>query len=198
MNSTSASSKPSRSKNRSDDAAGPDDRILVGIVHRPHGLRGELKIEILSDVDDRFAPDTRLHLVLPGRADQTVRIVTARRHHGAMLLTLEGIGDREAADSLRGARLEVDAAEVPEPPDGFYYHFQLVGCECHDAREGHLGVVCDVVDDGGGSLLVVEKDGGGRVPIPFVNAFLLEVDLDGRRIDVSLPEGLIETCTSRS
>ena len=126
-----------------------------------------------------------------------------------MLLTLDGVNDRDAAEALRGARLEVDRGDVPDAPDGFYYHFQLVGCECHDEHEGHLGTVCDVVDDGGGSLLIVEMartalaktevaKGGRRVPIPFVNAFLRNVDVESRRIDLTLPEGLIETCTSRS
>ena len=124
-----------------------------------------------------------------------------------MLLTLDGVTDRDAAEALRGARLEVDPDDVPDAPDGFYYHFQLVGCECHDEHEGLLGTVVDVVDDGGGSLLVVElvteatgtsKKGGRRVPIPFVNAFLRNVDVESHRIDLSLPEGLIETCTSRS
>lgn len=118
-----------------------------------------------------------------------------------MLLTLDGVSDRDTAETLRGARLEVDSGEVPDPPDGFYYHFQLVDCECHDEHEGLLGTVRDVVEDGGGSLLIVErtsKEGGQSVPIPFVNAFLLNVDLENRRIELSLPEGLIETCTSRS
>lgn len=193
MSSTSASSEPNATSGRRPE----DERVLVGVVGRAHGLRGEVKVEVLTDVDGRFAAGSRLYLVVPGRAGDPTEVVRSRRHHGAVLLTLDGISDRDAAEALRGARLEVEPDEVPQAPEGFYYHFQLVGCECHDSRAGHLGSVCDVVEDGGGSLLVVEKD-GRRIPIPFVDAFLREVDVVDRRIELSLPEGLIETCTSRS
>lgn len=193
MSSTSASSEPAGCEQN-----GPNsERVLVGVVLRPHGIRGEVKVDVQSDVESRFANDAALHLVVPGGPDRRVRVAGSRRHKGGVLLRFDGIDDRDAADALRGARLEVDEADVPAPPDGFYYHFQLVGCEVRDARHGHLGVVRDVVEDGGGSLLIVDKD-GGRLPIPFVDAFLRQVDVRGRRIDIDLPPGLIETCTSRS
>ncbi|KAB2950064.1 MAG: 16S rRNA processing protein RimM, partial [Thermoanaerobaculia bacterium] len=102
------------------------------------------------------------------------------------------------AEDLRGARLEVAGAAVPAPPAGAFYLFELVGCRCVDRRAGELGVVADVVEGGGGWLIVVERDGGGRLLLPFVERFLRRVDRAAGRIEWALPEGLIEACESRS
>lgn len=133
---------------------------------------------------------------LDGRI-RPVRIESVRPERGQLLVRLTGITDRNAAEEVRNAHLEVESTEVPEPPDGFYYHFQLEGCECVDRHVGTLGHVVEVVEDGGGVLLRVEKEGRSLL-VPFVDAFLTEVDVDGKRIELDLPEGLITVCTSKS
>ena len=76
-------------------------------------------------------------------------------------------------------------------------HREQYGCRCRDAAAGDLGEVVDLVEDGGGLLLVVD-DGQRRVPVPFVRAFLRRVDPEGREIELELPPGLLEACASRS
>lgn len=184
----------SRSKARQ---AEPDDRVAVGRVLRPHGIRGELKVEVWSDVEGRFGVGNELFLSSPDGLSRRVRIETVRPERGALLLRISGIDNRDQAEEVRNARFEVDASDVPEPPEGFYYHFQLVGCVCHEEAAGELGPVAEVVEDGGGFLLRVEQD-GRSVLIPFVDAFLTNVDVVGRRIDLRCPDGLIDACTSKS
>lgn len=185
----------SRSVEPADDQL---DAILVGRVLRAHGIRGEVRVEVLSDVEGRFALDNELWLRPRGGPRRRVRIESLRRDRGTLLIRFEGTNDRDGAEALRGGRLEVDPADVPPAPEGFYYHFDLVGCECHDATAGLLGKVVDVVEDGGGDMLVVKR-GKKHLLVPFVDAFLEQVDVrDAKRIDLQLPEGLLETCTSRS
>ncbi|MEM9558250.1 MAG: ribosome maturation factor RimM [Acidobacteriota bacterium] len=181
----------------SKSASRPDESILVGRVARPHGVRGEVRVESFSDVPDRFAAGASLRLVgRDGRA-RSMLIVSSRPVRGALLIAFEGVTDRDAAEALRGSRLEIDADEVPEAPDGWYYHFQLVGCACSDRAVGPLGKVTEVIEDGGGWILQVRQR-GRTLLVPFVDAFLVDLDLDARRIEVDLPPGLIETCTSKS
>lgn len=92
--------------------------------------------------------------------------------------------------------LEVPRSEVPEAPAGTYYHWQLLGCRCRAGSED-LGTVVEVVEDGGGLLLICESE-GRKVPVPFVAEFLREVDVAGGRIELDLPPGLLEACASRS
>jgi 16S rRNA processing protein RimM len=112
------------------------------------------------------------------------------------VLRFEGCEDRDRAEELRGLDLEVPRAEVPAAPAGTYYQFELLGCLCRQGGE-ELGRVVEVVEDGGGLLLIVEGQ-GRRVPVPFVNELLREVDVAEGRIELALPEGLVEACASTS
>ena len=185
----------------------PAERVAVGRIAGAHGLRGEIAVEVLSDVPGRFAPGAALLLSAAGAPTRPVVVAAARnftsRHKDRLLLSLQGIADRTAAEALRGALLEVDAAAVPPAPAGTYYPYDLVGCRCADRRAGELGEVTEVIEGGGGDLLRVVAPAHGEEParellLPFVDAYLAEVDVAGRRILWDLPEGLIEACGSAS
>ena len=190
----------SSSSPKSDGAPpGRPERVEVGRIVRPHGVRGELLVESLSDLPGRFAPGARLELVdRAGVRKGVVLGAVAPAAAGRLRVALEGTTDRDAAEALRGATLEVEVSEVPTAPQGEYWQFDLVGCRAFDERAGELGEVVAVTDAGAGPLLVVALGDGRRVPLPFVERFLVAVDPAGRRIDWRLPEGLIDACASRS
>lgn len=173
------------------------DTVGVARVLRPHGVRGEVKVEIHSDVPGRFDRGSELIVRHDGRPQTRSRVASFRWQGDIGLLRFEGFDDRDAANTLRGAWLEVDRAAVPPAESGAFYHFELAGCLCVDHEAGELGVVRDVLEDGGGVLLRL-VDGEREILVPFVNAFLDSVDIESRRIDVRLPPGLIETCVSKS
>jgi 16S rRNA processing protein RimM len=172
------------------------ETVSVGCVLRPHGIRGEVVVEVLSDVPGRFEKGSRL-LAIPERGAPFLLVVAASRaHKSGAVVRFEGFEDRDGAEGLRGLDLEVSRAEVPEAPPGTYYQYELLGCLCRNDGE-ELGRVVEVVEDGGGVLLIVEGV-GRQVPVPFVREFLRKVDVAGGRIDLALPPGLLEACASRS
>ncbi len=174
------------------------ERVLVGLVRRPHGVRGELAVDLLSDVPGRFEPGATLAFSTPTGAHGEVTIVAVRSVPQGLLVQFAGIDDRAAADELRGARLEVPRDAVPAAPEGSYYEFELLGYRAVDARAGDLGNVIELADAGAGLLLVVALADGRRVALPFVDEFVVAVDRAERRIDWRLPEGLIEACAFKS
>lgn len=163
---------------------------------RPHGLRGAVKIEVHSDVPERFDIGGELWLARAGNR-RLVRIRASHFVRGGAVLAFEGIESRDQAEELRGGELEVDREQVPPAPEGFYYFFELVGCRCFDRELGELGEVVDLLEDGGGILLRVAL-GQRQLLVPFVEAFLENVDIEEQRIDLCLPTGLVETCASES
>lgn len=183
-------------------AAAADDRILVGRVVAAHGVRGEVAVEVLSDVPDRFEPGSEV-LVRTERAGNLRRsrsverltVEQRRPHKGRLLVLFREVEDRDQAEDLRGADLFVESESVPAAPEGLFYHFELEGCLCVDRRRGDLGTVRAVVEDGGGLLLVVGGE-EGTLPVPFVESIVLDVDTAARRIDVELPDGFVEACGS--
>ncbi len=176
------------------------ERVAVGRVLRPHGIRGELVVQVLSDVPDRLDAGRAVWITRDTREGQQAGrravISSSRPHKTGALLRFEGIEDRDQVEALRGSWLEVDRSEVPPAPEGTFYHYELLGCRCSNHGED-LGEVVDLLEDGGGLLLIV-SDGERRVPVPFVQAFLRRVDVAARRIELDLPPGLLEECASRS
>lgn len=172
------------------------ETITVGRVLRPQGVRGEVVVEVLSDIPERFAPGSRLMGVREGKPGTTVEVAASRPHKSGAVVRFAGSEDRDQAEELRGLWLEIPRSQVPPAEPGTYYQYELVGCLCRVSGE-ELGRVAEVVEDGGGLLLIVEGE-GRRIPVPFVREFLREVDVEGARIDLELPPGLVETCASRS
>lgn len=164
-------------------------------------------MEVLTDVPRRLDAGNSLLLVREGVPPVPV-VVAARGaeqpgkggpgggRRALARLRFAGIDDRDGAETLRGAWLEVERSQVPPAPKGEYYHYELLGCQCAVGGE-ELGAVVEVVEDGGGLLLIV-SDGNRRVPVPFVARFLRAVDVERGRIDLDLPPGLIEACASTS
>jgi 16S rRNA processing protein RimM len=186
------------SKSTKADAPEAPDRVLVGVIRRAHGVRGAVLVEVLSDNPGRFAEGSLLDATAPDGRSRRLRIESASPFAGGLRVAFEGVASRDEADALRGSRLEVERAAVPPPPAGSHYLFELVGCRAFDRAAGELGRVIDAIEDGGGWLLVVERPGGGRLLLPYVESFVRRVDPGAGRIEWALPEGLIEACASGS
>jgi len=171
---------------------GLPDIVLVGRVLRPHGLAGEVVVEVSTDVEERFDPGSTLRL---GPSGRRVEVEHSRPFGDRLLVRFAGMADRDAAEALRGLDLTVDRAEVPSAPAGTFYHFELLDCACYDATLGELGQVRALHEDGGGLLLEVVS-GERRLLVPFVDPFVVRIDVEGRRIDLDLPPGLVDVCAS--
>jgi 16S rRNA processing protein RimM len=171
----------------------PPDRLIVGRVLRPHGVRGELSVEVLSDAPERFAPGAELGVGDPDGPEplRTAVVAAARRHQGRLLLSFAGVDDRDAADRYRGAWLSIPATEArPLAPDEFWPH-QLVGLAVVDRQGRERGRVADVVPGAAHDLLSVELPGGASVLVPAVAA-LVTVELDAGRVLVEAVPGLLD------
>lgn len=152
------------------------DRLEIGRIGRPHGLRGEVTVLAVTDRPERFEPGSRLF------ADERVlEVVEARQHREGWIVRFAGVDSREAAEGLRG--LELSAAPLEDLDDDTYWVHELVGRVVRDTDGTDLGRVVAVEANPAHDLLVL--DTGHLVPMPFVRG----VD---REIVVELPEGLLE------
>jgi 16S rRNA processing protein RimM len=196
------SSKSSKTEDPAAARPGRDDlpeTVAVGRILRPHGVRGEVVVQVLSDVPDRFKAGSRILGVREGEPPAppvVLTVATSRAHKTGAVVRFEGFDDPDQAGELRGLDLEVPRAEVPKAPSGTYYQYELLGCLCRNDGE-ELGRVIEVVEDGGGLMLIVAGE-GRRVPVPFVKEFLRRVDVAAGEIDLALPPGFLEICASGS
>jgi 16S rRNA processing protein RimM len=178
-------------------SSAPDDagQVLVGVVVRVHGLRGEVVVEPRTDAPaERFAPGAVLQGHRPRAAGPGPLTVTgARAHSGRWLVLFEGVADRDAAEALRGVqlRLPTSALAEPEDPEEFHVH-QLTGLRAELVDGTEAGTVTDVVHGPGGSLLVVRRPAGHEALVPFVGAIVPTVDVAGGRVVLDPPDGLLD------
>ena len=167
------------------------DTVVIGRIGRPHGVRGEVTIEVRTDDPDlRFAPGAVLMTDPADRGPLT--IAGSRWHRDVLLLAVEGVESREAAELLRNTLLLVETSTLPalEDPDDYYDH-QLIGLTARLTDGTALGEVVAVSHEGG-DLLVVERPDAGELLVPFVRAIVPTVDLAAGSLVVDPPEGLLE------
>lgn len=169
--------------------------LVVGRVAKSHGVRGELVVEVRTDDPDaRFAPGA----VLRGRRprDTAIReftVESAREHSGRLLVRLRGVGDRGAADALRGILFLVDSADLPptEDPDEFYDH-ELEGLAARLPDGTAVGTVTEVLHSAAGELLSLRDAAGREILVPFVTAIVPTVSVAEGFLVIDPPEGLLD------
>jgi 16S rRNA processing protein RimM len=173
---------------------GPNVR-KVGRVVKPHGIRGELMVDVSTDSSDvRFAVGSVLFVTSrDGVVQRSVTVTAARPHTGRLLVFFEGVVGRDAAEELRGAVLTANLADLPPitDPDEFYDH-QIEGLAVHTVAGDEIGTVREVLHGAGGELLLVDHKEGREVLVPFVRQIVPEVDVAGGRIVLDPPPGLLE------
>lgn len=168
--------------------------LVVGRVVKAHGINGEVVVDVRTDdPESRFAPGGTLRgKPRGGGTPRTFVVESARAHGGRLLVRLDGVGDRSAADALRGTLFVVDAADLPAiaDPDEFYDH-ELEGLRVRTVDGLDVGVVAEVLHTAAGELLAVRREDGSEVLVPFVEAIVPSVSrTDGVEIDP--PDGLLD------
>ena len=169
-----------------------DDWVAVGRVVKTQGRHGELAIEILSDIPNRFESLSAVWLL--SRAGDRRRFALERRwpHKQWIILKLAGVDDLNLAEAWLGAEVQVPAGERAPAPEGSFYATDLAGCEVFD-RGRNLGVIESVEPvPGAAALLHVRTPQGGEMLIPFAAAYVAEISLAEHRLALALPEGLAD------
>ena len=112
-----------------------------------------------------------------------------RRQHGRCIVKFCGIETISEAEKYIGAEMKIPATDLPAAQEGSYYTFQLKGCGVFAADGEYIGTITDVLDSGGAQILKVDRENEETL-IPFAQSYLRNIDLDRRRVEVDLPEGL--------
>jgi 16S rRNA processing protein RimM len=166
--------------------------VVVGRLGRPHGVRGEIVVQLRTDEPERrFVPGAALGTDRPHQPVLTVRAV--RPHGPRLLLSFVEVPDRTSAEALRGALLcvEVDEAERPTGPDEFYDR-QLVGLTAVSADGSRVGEVTHVVHLPAHDLLAISAESGAELLVPFVAQLVPDVDLSSSQVVLAELQGLLE------
>lgn len=183
----------------------PEDLVELGRIGEPYGLKGWMNVLPSSEEPDvllkskqwwvsrlpvsetsavrRNAPVKQEDLVF-----EPFRVLQSKAHSGRVIANLEGIEQPELAATFKGRRVYVSRARFPAPAEGEYYWVDLVGCTVVNLEGKNLGVVAQVVDHGAHPILVVNCNAEQDMLIPFVAAYVLNVDMQARQIQADWQE----------
>lgn len=165
--------------------------LVVGRLGRPHGVHGEISVEVRTDEPElRFAKGSKLSVK---ESNNQLTVLSSRWHQEKMLVKFEEITDRDLANEIKGKTLtiKIDPNSIETKKDQ-YYEFQLAGLKVIDKNDKTLGQIKEVITNLAQDLLVVETVDKREVLVPFVKQIVTNVDLDKKQVIMDPPTGLFD------
>lgn len=156
--------------------------VLVGRVLGPLGLRGEVKVEALSDIPDRYAPGATLYI-----ESHAYQVQVQRRGPIGLIVKFHGVDTRDAAEALRGKSLYASQSDSPSLPQDTYYHYDILGIRVFSVQGQELGEVTEILSTGSNDVYVVSQEGRETL-LPALAGVVVEVDVKNRRMTVDPPQ----------
>ncbi|MAS34490.1 MAG: 16S rRNA processing protein RimM [Anaerolineaceae bacterium] len=167
--------------------------LMLGEILRPHGVRGELRMRILTDYPERIPQLDHVFVAesIDAAAPKTYKIEHMRMHKEYGLLKLKGINSREQADLLRQLVVMVAIEDAIPLEEGEFYLYQLIGLTVRTVEGTALGTITDILETGANDVYIVDSDIYGELLIPVTEETILETSIEQGTVVVSLPDGLL-------
>ena len=163
--------------------------LIVGFLRRPHGVHGEMIMDVHTEFPERLRAGTQVYV---GEAHKPMTITSTRPHGKGMLVSLRGLTNPDLAGQLRNTYVYVPAKDRPPLPDGKLYQHQILGLRVITDEGTELGKLTDILATGANDVYVVKAEDGKEVLLPAIPDVILGYDLPNGEIKVHLLEGLIE------
>jgi 16S rRNA processing protein RimM len=161
--------------------------LTVGFIRRPHGVHGEMVMDLHTDFPERMKSGRKL---LVGEDHQSMTLASARPHQSGLLIKLKGIDTPEDAGQLRNQWVYIKAADAPKLPEGRIYQHELIGFQVVDENDQALGELVEILETGANNVYVVRDEAGRELLLPSIPDVILETDIVHRLMRVHLLEGL--------
>jgi 16S rRNA processing protein RimM len=160
--------------------------LAIGILRKPHGIKGELLMELLTDFPERITKGKKVYL---GEEHDQVLINSARNSNTGLLIHLDNVESREAAVKLHNIVVYVRCDEIPILPIGSFYHNQIIGLIVCEVNGTQLGKIIDIITTGSNDVYVIKPEGENEkeILLPAISSVILETDLKKGIMIVNLP-----------
>lgn len=167
---------------------GEPEFLVVGKLGKPHGIHGEIVMDVYSDFPERLQQGV---VVFVGSKYIPLQIVKRRPHTRGLLLCFDGYQTREDVAKLRNQLVHVRTADRPQLDAGEYYHHELLGLQMIDEENRILGTVERILETGANDVYVVKDETGAELLIPAIESVISKIDLDNNQIFIKLLPGLL-------
>lgn len=165
--------------------------ITIGKAAKPFGVKGEMKIEPMTDFPERFKDLGRVYLVSPAGKEIVCEVKSVRYAGEALLIVFEGYDSPEKARALNGWFVKVPREEVVPLPEGRYYRYELIGMEVLSEGGEKLGAIVDIFETGSNDVYVMKR-GSQEVYLPATKEVIKRIDRKAKQMVIHLMDGLMD------
>jgi 16S rRNA processing protein RimM len=170
-------------------SSGEPEYLVVGQLRRPHGIHGEMVMEVHTDFPERLKPDSEVYL---GEHHGRMIIAGARFHNEGLLIKFQEVNSPEEAGRYRNQLVYVKTADRPILPKDQYYHHELTGFNVIDEKGELIGSLTEIMQTGANDVYIVRRVDGKELLLPVISSVVLAVDKSSRQIRVRLIPGLLD------
>jgi 16S rRNA processing protein RimM len=163
----------------------PPESLVIGYILGPWGMKGEMKVHVVTDFPDRISPGRPVYL-----DNHPLEIETCRAHRQHLVVKLVGIDTRTDAEKLRGSELTIPGTDLRPLPDGEYYAFQLIGLDVVTTGGRPVGRIVDLMTTGSNDVYVVRGEQGETL-VPATEDVVKSIDVEKQRMVIEAIEGLL-------
>lgn len=181
------SRKLSNSAGSGSPSTGEPVYLAVGHLRRPHGVHGEMVMEVHTDFPERIKSGMK---VFVGESHDALVIGGARFHNEGLIIKFQGVETPEGVGRYRNLWVYVASADRPPLPEGQYYFHELIGLQVVDDKDESIGELTEIVETGANNVYVVTRADGSEILLPAIPSVILDVEMGRRLMRVHLLEGL--------
>ncbi len=163
--------------------------VVIGKFRKPHGIRGEVRMTVLTDFPDLIKKGQTVYV---GEKYQAYKIRNIRWHGGDLLVSLEELPDRTAVEIFRNITVYMKNQDIPAPAEGEFYLHQLIGIDIVTDQDINLGKLKEVILTGANDVYLVDSPEGKEILLPATEEVVLNIDLEKRKMLVHIIPGLLD------
>jgi 16S rRNA processing protein RimM len=161
--------------------------LAIGFLRRPHGVSGEIIMDLHTDFPDRIKAGRKVYI---GDDHEAATFGSVRVHGNGLLVSLRGYDTPETAGRFRNQWVYVKAKDVPPLPEGQHYKYEMIDLDVVDDNGNALGKLAEILETGANDVYIVRDEAGKEILLPAIPSVILNVDMEARIIKVHLLEGL--------
>ena len=167
-------------------------RLKVGKIVNTHSLKGEVKVISSTDFEEqRFEKGTELLITRGNQVVKEVTVESYRTHKNNLLVKFVGIDSIEEAEKLKNLQIKIDSENIGELEENEFYFHEIIGCEVFDENGKSLGEISEILTPGANDVWVIKSQNGKEILIPYIEDVVKKIDVENKKIDIEVMEGLI-------
>jgi len=167
---------------------GEPEFLVIGKLRKPHGVHGEIAMEILTDFPERIKTGSEVFM---GNDYKPLHIRNIRQHNQLLLISFEEYLDPEKASECRNQFISIPSTELPELPSGDFYHHQILGLQVYDEDGRLLGKIENILETGANDVFVIRLNEGDEILLPAIDSTIKRIDLERGELYVNILPGIL-------